>query len=539
MIEGSLALELPVKADGETALSVPLIVRERAGIARVNEPVTLGVPLPRGYAMPGQKWVVEDEAAAEGAAGCQTRPLALWRDGSVKWLLTTMAASCEPHGSRRVRLTPGKATGRAAGVTVVRLADRIEVDTSRGVFTLPAAGEVLLSRANVSGREVLSAAGIAAELSDDRGRVHRLRLDGIEVLEEGPLRVQVAFRGRFARMGLNCFGVWTFHANSAAVQLEITLHNPSRARHQSGCWDLGDPGSVRLREFAVRLCPAGDAQERVQWCEDGQPRWSGQSDNEVEIYQASSGGEAFDSRNHVNAAGQIPIEFRGYRVQCDGTVRFGLRAQPIAALQRGENWIAATVAEFWQQFPKAMNADEEGVRIGLFPAQFADGHELQGGEQKTHRIALDFGACGESDPARLACLIHPLEVRCDREWLSATEAILNLPPANVALRAEWQAMADDALAGERSFFAKREVIDEYGWRNYGDLWADHEEAYYDGPRPIISHYNNQYDGLQGFLLSYLTTEDRRWWDLADPLARHIIDIDIYHTQHDRAVYSGG
>src|SRR5436853_4454991 len=54
-----------------------------------------------------------------------------------------------------------------------------------------------------------------------------------------------------------------------------------------------------------------------------------------------------------------------------------------------------------------------------------------------------------------------------------------------------------------TLFRSREVIDEYGWRNYGDVWADHEEAYYDGPRPIISHYNNQYDLLHSFLIQFL------------------------------------
>ena len=60
---------------------------------------------------------------------------------------------------------------------------------------------------------------------------------------------------------------------------------------------------------------------------------------------------------------------------------------------------------------------------------------------------------------------------------------------------------------------EREVIDEYGWRHFGDVWADHETAYYDGPRPVISHYNNQYDVLQGFLIQFLLSGDVRWWEL--------------------------
>jgi hypothetical protein len=97
----------------------------------------------------------------------------------------------------------------------------------------------------------------------------------------------------------------------------------------------------------------------------------------------------------------------------------------------------------------------------------------------------------------------------------------------------------EAVSGAESFFSKREVVDEYGWRHYGELYADHENAHFDGPKPIVSHYNNQYDVVYGSLLQLFRTGDSRWWDVADPLARHVIDIDIYHTTRDKAAYSGG
>jgi hypothetical protein len=97
----------------------------------------------------------------------------------------------------------------------------------------------------------------------------------------------------------------------------------------------------------------------------------------------------------------------------------------------------------------------------------------------------------------------------------------------------------EALEGPRSFFAKRETIDEYGWRNFGDTWADHEDAHFDGEHPVVSHYNNQYDLLYGFLLHFMRSGDRRWFRLASDLARHVTDIDLYHTTEDKPAYSGG
>ena len=49
--------------------------------------------------------------------------------------------------------------------------------------------------------------------------------------------------------------------------------------------------------------------------------------------------------------------------------------------------------QFWQNFPKAIEA-EAGVgelSLRIFPIQFADVHEIQGGEQKTHIFHVGFG----------------------------------------------------------------------------------------------------------------------------------------------------
>lgn len=35
----------------------------------------------------------------------------------------------------------------------------------------------------------------------------------------------------------------------------------------------------------------------------------------------------------------------------------------------------------------------------------------------------------------------------------------------------------EGVDGRFNFFAKREIIDEFGWRNFGDIFADHETLY--------------------------------------------------------------
>ena len=100
-------------------------------------------------------------------------------------------------------------------------------------------------------------------------------------------------------------------------------------------------------------------------------------------------------------------------------------------------------------------------------------------------------------------------------------------------------MLDAAIDGPDTFDAKREVIDEYGWRHFGDIYGDHEAVFQKGPTPLVSHYNNQYDPIAGFAYQFLRGGDPRWFRHMDELAAHVTDIDIYHTDRDKAAYNHG
>ena len=60
-----------------------------------------------------------------------------------------------------------------------------------------------------------------------------------------------------------------------------------------------------------------------------------------------------------------------------------------------------------------------------------------------------------------------------------------------------------------------------------------------GPMPLVSHYNNQYDTIAGFFYQFVRTGDYRWGMLMADLAAHVVDIDIYHTNRDKAAYNHG
>jgi hypothetical protein len=179
--------------------------------------------------------------------------------------------------------------------------------------------------------------------------------------------------------------------------------------------------------------------------------------------------------------------------------------------------------------PRGFLHDEDALALRT---PTGDRLELQGGEQKTQTIWLSLGQ--EDAELQMFDWTHqPVRVCTPRDWHFETKAIPYFCPASIDPHSRLTTLLDEAAKGEHSLTAKRDAIDEYGWRNFSELQADHEAAFYDGPRPIISHYNNQFDSVYGGLLQLARTGDAAWFDQFDPLARHVADIDSEH-QHLQA-----
>ena len=256
----------------------------------------------------------------------------------------------------------------------------------------------------------------------------------------------------------------------------------------------------------------------------------------LRFYQASSGGAAWNHRVHKNQAGAVAIGFRGYRVRSGAGEVTGLRATPIVTAQGPGGPVAVAIPEFWQSCPRAVGVETTAIQIGFVPASAAEPIELQGGEQKTHVAVVALAGDGVSDPP-LAWCHAPVTLFPSPDWVCATGAVAFLSPSRED-DPGYQTLVNQALA-EDGFLAKRETADEYGWRDFGDLVADHESAFQPPEAPFVSHYNNQYDAIAGFGLQFLRSGEPGWLGLMGPLARHVRDIDIYHTDEDKAAYSGG
>jgi len=536
-------MAVPGPSDDHDSGTAELIVEASDDLERRFEPVTCGVPWPRGVLREASDLVMTDEARS--AVPLQARTLDRWPDGSVRWALLDWRASVVDRAVYRAQVVPGAkpgAEGPRVEVTSGPGNQLVDVSTGRATFRLGVDGVGLFESVAVDGVAAIDPTRTRLAVEDGSGVPLVVRSRRLEVLEAGPIRSAVRVEGDCSGPGgrplLRFVLDAHFSAGSATVRLELTLRNPGKAEHPGGLWDLGAGGSVYLKQASLTLAlPAGMSGLSAS-CAAERGRPARRLDGGIELYQDSSGGENWTSTNHVNRHHVVPVSFRGYRLRHGSGEEFGLRATPAASVAGGGGVLALAMGHFWQNFPKAIEVVGGDVSLGIFPAQFADVHEIQGGEQKTHVFHAAFGADDVTQGLMEWCR-SPLLARATPRWYCSSGAIPYLVPKAADPNATYLSLVDSAIEGPDTFEAKREVVDEYGWRHFGDVYGDHEAVFHRGGAPLVSHYNNQYDNVAGFAYQFLRSADRRWWDQMDELARHVVDIDIYHTDRDRSAYNGG
>ena len=401
--------------DGKTIVSVPLFI-QNDHLTPVSQPVTCGISFPRSFLMDGVALSLLDPSGHQVCV--QAVPLAYWSDGSVKWMLLDFVLGPLDQGRSvwSLRLSPNRRSGlmqMEPRIVVEETEQEFAITTGCTSFILDRRFLAPIAQVEINGKHILDSTHARTVVIDQGGRCRR-RIERSEIETHGPVRASVRFEGRFeGRRGYRLYFLSrvSFFAGLSLVRVDLTLHNPRRARHRGGLWDLGDPGSILFRDLSLQLRMTESRPHRVEWVEDVDGPGRGAETDVFEIYQDSSGGERWKSRNHVNRSGQVPCRFRGFRVQHGGAPSFGLRASPVVSVQGGTATITVAIPEFWQQFPKAIDTMEETLNIRLFPGQFGDLFELQGGEQKTHSVWLKFDRAKHSGVDSLGWVHRPARRR--------------------------------------------------------------------------------------------------------------------------------
>ena len=522
-------------------LRIPLTIR---GPLPSFRPLILcqSICLPLGRIREAGKAVLlhQDKAIAEA----ELTPLVYWPDGSLQWcrVVSVLSVALPSLGQLHLEI-PGRDHSVPGSPTITRNmhASGIDITTGSAEFRLDARNSSPIRHVRLGIDGASACSGFRVSCSGLDGSSKLAHVEEFRIDTEALLHTRLQWRFRFAEIPKVQVSVdMVFFAGTGLLDATVTIRNESRARHTDGLWDLGDKGSILLRDFSIEIdcLPDPNATVLMRLEEDSVlPQFPGQ---DFMLHQASSGGKNWNSQNHVNANGEVPCRYRGYKLESGPLVNTGDRASPTLVRTSSAGMVALSIPRFWQNFPKTLQLRDNTLRIGLFPHEFGDPFELQGGEQKTHEFRLLFAPHTCSVESVAVQVRDPyIAVQLPAEWVCDHGLARDGTRIGVRERPRLDALIKEALEGARGIYSNREEVDEYGWRHFGETVADHERAYYEGPRPLVSHYNNQFDVIYGFLLNYLRTGDHRLLTLADELACHVSDIDIYHATDDRAAYNGG
>lgn len=501
---------------------IPFELVSTASTRQKRVPVTSGVCVPKGQLFEPGEWLVEAGGAHLQA---QTEVLNRWSDGSVRWLLTRFVAG---------RVMPGRTS-----CSLLRPEKRAEHFSA--TTTLQRVNNGLRLYISDPHKSIESSVFLTPEMADVDGHPLALTVDSVK--EEVAGNVCSVFAVDLTVTSTPCVKlqltveVWP---GSGLVRTDVRIRNTRRARHKGGLWDLGDAGSFEFGGLSLNVA-SEIANGKLQWkAESTSEVRECQASDGLQIVQSGSGSANWANSNHVGADLKLTTKGRGYRADSvAGTLR-GHRSEPTVCVSDATTQLSVTVPEFWQQFPGSLSVDNNGVHVGFFPTQ-AGPFELQGGEQKT-QSAWTSTRHDHSGVEELDWVHQPPRMMQSADWVRKAGVIQWLPQASQFDDGELSRYSNyiaESTTAAYSMDARRNKIDEFGWRNFGDVPADHEQTNYVGSNTIVSHYNNQFDLVFGGVQNLILSADPKWFDLFDPLARHIIDIDIYHTDEDRSCFNGG
>lgn len=508
-------------------------VPEATSDERRAEPLTAGVPLPAGAITDPAELALFD--ANGHAVPTQFDVIDRWpADGTARWILVDaqldvpasyvlqrVSAFSPPHHDTPLLLSGTHSSGYLVATNGMTYVVRIGTDT-------------LLA---VTPQQQQPTRHVRLRVIDGQGRDASVRATDAVVETSGELRVTIRLELEIAGADWRLAGSAriSFFAGLPTCRVEVTVANRRRAKHKGGYWELGDPGSAFVRDVSV-LVDAPDLEKQVLVSVDADERLRA-VDAPAVIHQESSGGDSWQSPVHRDRNGTVPLRFRGYALKTRNGDERGDRAVPVFMTPTEQSPCVVAVRHFWQNFPTSLEAAAGQLRCGLFPDESGAPHEIQGGEQKTHTLGVAYGLDGISQRP-LDWIVRPALLSATPAWYARASAAPYLSPVADPGSPYERAVAA-AIEGDDAFARKRERIDEFGWRHFGDIYADHEAVGASHEGPLVSHYNNQYDAINGFAIQFMRSGDPRWWIAMDELARHVVDIDIYHTSEDKAAFSGG
>ncbi len=512
-------------------LPVALTVKEHGKVARPSWPVTSGVPLPRGAVKESSELSL---SSGGKAVPCQFNTVTRWPDGSVKWTELNFQADLPAGGECKYRLAKGASKAAAIAVTVTEAADAFKIDTGTIAFTVPKQKGNIIGEIRSGGKLLATGQGVRILGARDaqKGLVFSTlngKVEKAEVERSGPVMVRLhllltcstkdgkafvpvtASKKKYGEPSGDFFKVrvrmWAYAGKPYVYMTLSLLHRGP----------MDDSADAFFKSAALELKPATALTEASS---DG--------------VSGSLGGKGFRLFQYLGA-GRADYAMKSarkspkphFKVLVDG-------AEKKAGQRASGNVVTETmgfgVRRFYEYAPTAITVKPEKVAVEMLPDDpEQEMHVLDQGRQRSHEILLDFStkaadALAAFQAPRLLALASP-------SWYADLEVFgmiaeeaggdIGKYPAAVHKPMQRFEQLQRAMVDEKSIDRKNSrTIFAYmhpGWLDYGDLsWA-----------PGWS--NGHYDWSLSMILHFLRTGRREFFEAADAMAWHRMDIAQNHS----------
>jgi len=392
-------------------------------------PVRCGLPIPRGELGSADSTAVLDTSGAPVPS--QARAMAVWPDGTVKWLYLDFSADFSKSADQRFTVVYGNHVKRGVATQAVtaRHTNRgVEVDTGAVRFVVPYAHFGIVEDVRARGKQIQSGP-LSASITEAAGKTWRaldLPTAKIEIEQAGPLHTVILAETAVPLSGKRADGFAHrarihAYAGSPLIQVDYFVANTD-ARPK-----------VMVRSISLQLTP------------------------------------------------QTPVETTGAIIAKTGKEQVSGTAD--IRLRDGSH-LGIGAAEFRETYPKALRWGKDGVELALWAPEGGDYEWIQG-VGKTHHIALDYG-----QPGGPLLAAGPVLAVADPEWYTKSGAF---GPIGTAAKSSFPAIERTLAAHMRDSIVGHVGLgfENYGDHSSGGyvagtyLWDNNE---YDVPAAAIIHF---------------------------------------------------
>ena len=501
--------------------AVPLSVQESAGVARTAEPISGGVPLPKGQFKVGQPFGLFTVDGRE--IPCQVQPLVVETDGTLRWVLLDFqdnipAGATNGYVLRAVK--PGEVGRGSRGLKIADDPQSVTLDTGRialrvskrrpfGLFEQVTAG----GKPVVAGGEVSYVQMQGRKGWNDKSPWQPKKLlagvpESVKVHYAGPLRATVEVQGKFVGdpLGAGYRATITAWAGQSRVLVRYKLCNSNPEQYTTIL--------VNRSTLDLKLASAADKTllGAAKPLAAGRDAWLHQGLLLHHTYQDIAGAVKAGSGSETLWTGNGPQDRPQGWIAAVAPQRVFVAdklfaSNPARRLSIGKDRLV--LEGIAPRFDGPLDQKFEKQRRVGQPWQ-AEGFWLYDCSHHSSEYLFDFAAPADDALPAVA------EAGRNRLWA--------LPPA------EYISQCDVLGTGRfGTLDDERTCYKQWGW-TFKDAQLPQAAA---APGAFVAgednHGESEADSVQGLLLMYVRTGQRGWFDRGEAWARYHADLQAWRT----------